>query len=316
MSLFVEGGLRLREGREPANDWDTVTWGHKVTNNKLGFREREFAIPKPDGLYRVMVLGDSLTWGEGLPVEERYTDVLQRRLGAGDSVEILNFGVDGYPTTKERDLLYEYIDAVEPDLVVVGFCSNDPKPQSVDASAERDHYEPLFRALEAWDGTLYEATGRFLRRKVDRVLQRIGWIPTWQDALDRSYDPESNDWKTFVGALSDIVSACKSRGLPAPVFAPLLYESGDYSLPSPDLVYHLRWSSRAAKAAADAGMQVVDMTEAFAAEGYRERQVNPWDAHPDAQCNILYANALEGPILRHVRAARPTPTASDPDTGR
>jgi hypothetical protein len=39
------------------------TWGRLVENNRYGFRERNFKQPKPSDTYRVMVLGDSLTWG-------------------------------------------------------------------------------------------------------------------------------------------------------------------------------------------------------------------------------------------------------------
>ena len=45
------------------------TWGHEVRNNRLGFREREFVVPKPANTCRIMVLGDSLTWGAGLAPE-------------------------------------------------------------------------------------------------------------------------------------------------------------------------------------------------------------------------------------------------------
>jgi len=56
------------------------TWGNPVVNDSFGFREREFAIPKPDNVFRIMVLGDSLTWGAGLAVEERYTNRLEKYL--------------------------------------------------------------------------------------------------------------------------------------------------------------------------------------------------------------------------------------------
>ncbi len=51
------------------------TWGHVVVNNRHGFRERDFVVPKPQGVFRIMVLGDSLTWGQGLGVKERYTNL-------------------------------------------------------------------------------------------------------------------------------------------------------------------------------------------------------------------------------------------------
>ena len=56
------------------------TWGHLVENNRYGFRERDFESPKPCDVYRVMGLGDSLTWGAGLAVNERYTDIAEQLL--------------------------------------------------------------------------------------------------------------------------------------------------------------------------------------------------------------------------------------------
>jgi len=69
--------LRATAGRIPKNDFKTVTWSHSVVNNALGFREREVRIPKPPSLFRVMVLGDSLTWGAGLATDQRYSDLLK-----------------------------------------------------------------------------------------------------------------------------------------------------------------------------------------------------------------------------------------------
>lgn len=39
------------------------TWGQVVKSNKLGFRERELDAQKSPDAWRLMVLGDSLTWG-------------------------------------------------------------------------------------------------------------------------------------------------------------------------------------------------------------------------------------------------------------
>ena len=120
--------------RLPANGWisgELFTWGHRVENNRYGFRERDFETPKPPGTYRVMVLGDSFTWGTGLSVNERYTAVAEKLLNSTPSrwnFEVLNFGVPGYATTQERDLLRDHISVVDPNLVVVGFCFNDPQP--------------------------------------------------------------------------------------------------------------------------------------------------------------------------------------------
>ena len=43
-----------------------TTYGKPVSHNAEGFRDRAYAIPKPPGTYRILVLGDSFTWGVGL----------------------------------------------------------------------------------------------------------------------------------------------------------------------------------------------------------------------------------------------------------
>ncbi|MYH27884.1 MAG: SGNH/GDSL hydrolase family protein [Acidobacteria bacterium] len=123
--------------RLPVNariDGVRYTWGHRVENNGYGFRERDFTSPKPSGVYRVMVLGDSFTWGAGLAVEERYTAIAEALLNEAShrgrfEFEVLNFGLRAAPTTEERDVLRDYKDLVRPDLIVVGFCINDPQPR-------------------------------------------------------------------------------------------------------------------------------------------------------------------------------------------
>lgn len=69
----------------------------------------------------------------GLAPEDRYTDLVQIRLNKefpGKTFEVLNFALTGGPTAAERDILHDYKDLVNPDLVVVGFFYNDPQPKS------------------------------------------------------------------------------------------------------------------------------------------------------------------------------------------
>ena len=74
--------------------------------NALGFRGPEFAVPKPEGTFRILALGDSFT--EGLQVEEEdlFTTRIERALrGTTPRVEVLNLGVSGMGTDDELELL-------------------------------------------------------------------------------------------------------------------------------------------------------------------------------------------------------------------
>ena len=61
--------------------------------NSSGFREREFEFTKPRGSYRIAVIGDSYTFGQGIEKAERFSDLLELELGREHRrIEVLNFG--------------------------------------------------------------------------------------------------------------------------------------------------------------------------------------------------------------------------------
>ena len=69
--------------------------------NSQGLRDGEHAIPKPPGVLRIAVLGDSFTEALQVAAENAFWAVLERRLAAspgldGRAVETRNFGVSGY----------------------------------------------------------------------------------------------------------------------------------------------------------------------------------------------------------------------------
>jgi lysophospholipase L1-like esterase len=91
--------------------------------NPDGFRDRRHARAKPAGVYRILVLGDSLAFGYGVAQEAAFPERMERALGPG--VEVLNLGVGGYNPYTEAALLADVGLSYEPDLVLVQFCSND-----------------------------------------------------------------------------------------------------------------------------------------------------------------------------------------------
>ena len=74
----------------------------------------------------IVVLGDSITFGLGLPLEAIYPSLLQQALDpTGRNVGIYNLGVNGYDTLQEVALLKQRGLRHNPQLVIVGFCLND-----------------------------------------------------------------------------------------------------------------------------------------------------------------------------------------------
>ncbi len=102
--------------------------GIKFEINEHGHRG-QMGMPGKFGGFRIIVLGDSITFGFRLPNESTYSYQLNELLNNSSSeskeYQVLNFGVSGYDTIQEvfqferQGLIYK------PDLVIVGFCLND-----------------------------------------------------------------------------------------------------------------------------------------------------------------------------------------------
>jgi lysophospholipase L1-like esterase len=93
--------------------------------NSLSMRDDEPAVPK--GPKRILIMGDSVTFGNEVAKEELFSEVAERLLNVegGNSVEVLNAGVSCYNTKQEYIALREKYLHLYPDIVIFAFCSND-----------------------------------------------------------------------------------------------------------------------------------------------------------------------------------------------
>jgi len=101
-------------------------WGTQVTINRFGFRGRDYAVEKPPGTYRIVVIGDSITFGNNLPPDANFPALLEKRFAdSGKKVEVLNLALGGYDTLQEVATLEDIGLQFHPDLVLIGYCIND-----------------------------------------------------------------------------------------------------------------------------------------------------------------------------------------------
>jgi lysophospholipase L1-like esterase len=100
---------------------------HAFTTNSQGFRGmKEYSLQKPPGVYRVIVLGDSVALGHGVEDSETFAAVLERELSKSRPTEVINMGVSGFGTAEELIQLQHVGWAYQPDLIVLTYFQNDP----------------------------------------------------------------------------------------------------------------------------------------------------------------------------------------------
>lgn len=99
----------------------------EVTTNSIGLRDREVA-PKHPGVYRILGLGDSFSYANGVNLEDTYFKELENCLSVstGRQIEVINCAVPAYSLLQEIQFLKKYGMTLDPDAVLVGFCvAND-----------------------------------------------------------------------------------------------------------------------------------------------------------------------------------------------
>lgn len=288
------------------------TWGHLVKNNKHGFREKDFSSPKPQGTYRIMVLGDSFTWGAGLAAQQRYTAIAEKLLNEhfnDRKFEVLNFGIKGASTIKELEILRNFFRKVDPDLIIVGFCLNDPQPNDQSFSIEREKLQnsEIGQSVQKIARKLREIgvpyTGKLISNSFYRTAELLDIIPVWQVSLQRSYEPSSADWKHFISALKDIKKISDQLNLPAPFFVILNQGSSnklgtDYSHPDENLRIYLNWYHQAEEAAKEIGF--ISYNHEFEISHQLRNEplaINTHDGHPSANLNRIYGKKLHEQIV-------------------
>ncbi|HXD73313.1 MAG TPA: SGNH/GDSL hydrolase family protein [Vicinamibacterales bacterium] len=124
--LFVADA---RRGQRFAPDYDGWFAGVPVRINNLGFRDsRDYSLDKRANTFRIVVLGDSVTFGHGSVYEHTYPYLLEQRLKQWRKDvdwQVWNVAVPGYNTSQELEHLEEIGPVFAPDLVIVGFYEND-----------------------------------------------------------------------------------------------------------------------------------------------------------------------------------------------
>jgi lysophospholipase L1-like esterase len=206
-----------------------------VTTNSLGFRGREVVLPKPHGRLRIVAIGDSITFGWGVNDDDTFCariEQLLREKFAGRDLDVVNLGVGGYDTWQEVALLKRNAARLQPDLVLVGFYSNDvpeslgdkettttPESPSASGGAEAGRILHLNPAPSSWwiaqlrkSRAIY-TTGRV----VNRLSHRGEWgASSFSMELDLLQGRDSSElmtaWGRVAGQLNELRSMATTLG--------------------------------------------------------------------------------------------------------
>lgn len=256
---------------------------HEIDAN--GMRREEPFPPKDPERFRIAVVGDSLTYGEGIDAYWAYPAQLERALAPDFRVEVLNLGVRGHASEDVLDDLRRFVPALEPDLVVYGVCLND--------FLERGGRQqpPLSLLPEKLTKILTRRTrvGRLVDERSDALKRRLGLQPDFYADLLADFDARYRRFGDDVAAMNALVTA---SGLPAMVA--MVLDQGP----------RLDGSGRELAIAAERQLRAAGIDVVASEDFYRRYDgtnfgVSRWESHPNEEAHAIWASDLAERIRQH-----------------
>ncbi|MGH7340288.1 MAG: SGNH/GDSL hydrolase family protein, partial [Candidatus Rokuibacteriota bacterium] len=191
--------------------------GGPLATNELGLRDTPYRA-RTD--LEVLVLGDSVAWGDGIDeITRTFSYLLERRLSARypeKTFEVVNAGVPGYTTEQEATYLELHGLVLEPDAIVVQFTLNDviTRPPWLARWAGREilraAYGFLLRYSHAFAAAARAMQQRARAQETSQVRELVQ--PRWSRGVERA-------WQRVIDQLDRIRSLAAERGIPVLLLA-------------------------------------------------------------------------------------------------
>ncbi len=265
--------------------------GILIKTNSYGMRDEEPVSASVGPVSRIAALGDSYTFGFGVPIEQAYPKVLEKLLNesapkGSPRYNVLNFGVASYGTSDEALVLKYKALQWNPRVVTVGYVLNDP---------ETDPYQSLrvyFDAPMWWQHSQVLRLIALAKYRWD--MRRLGNGNYFQYLHASSGDK----WKSVVKGFSDMREVTAPRGIKVLVviFPEIIFESW---VPLWEQYPYRGIHKQVAELAVQNGFRVLDLYDAFSHSSYQPRELvlARWNDHPNRLGHELAARAIAEKLL-------------------
>ncbi|MCK6554769.1 GDSL-type esterase/lipase family protein [Candidatus Binatia bacterium] len=281
------------------------TYTHLVALDEHGLRTPAFG-PKQPGETRILVLGDSEVYGQGVDDAALFTAQLERRLNAGSGARpaqkftIINAGVRAYATDQELAFLEKTGFGFRPDLVVLCVYVNDFEVTQI-AEVYRRGSEINGGAPYLFDVKRPAGPEARLLWSGIQLLRRSRTLMTAHDVIAARSASDGYEMRLVAGTVDDdirrrsaqfeeqlrrfrrLLDAHRTAGVV--VIIPVPEQIRRPELPP-------RYQDLVAAAAERAGLPAIDLLPAFRTRFPGRAPILPYDPHYDASGHALIAEVL------------------------
>ena len=250
-----------------------------------GFRRFNEPFPRkqPD-MFRIMVVGDSLTYGYGIAEDWTYSRLLERALQVSYDAEVINFGRSGSQSEDIVNVVEAFVPQVLPDLLVYAVSLNDFLP-----SGQGEYSGGSFPFPEDWKEYLLDRT-EIANLVSDGYHSLLLMTDLKKDFYDDILSQSSGFRERFAEDVKAMSRFAVESGLP-PVIGIVFHQSFSGDERAWELI-----------AAAEDSLTAADF-DLISIQPWRTRlegqnfQVSRWEGHPNEIAHSLVAEALYERLL-------------------
>jgi hypothetical protein len=245
--------------------------------------------PKRPGIMRVVIQGDSVTWGQGVRNwYDLYPERLLERLNSqAERYEVTVFALPGREIMSHLAGLQSYPETLAPDVLVYQWYVNDIE---VEKAHRPDSASAPWRA---WSGHDWTRQHSYLYFFLDDRLRLLvpGGERSYPEYMLREYAPGTRGWELFREQFDEWAALAKVRAPRTIVmlYPTLLANGGD---PMP------RLRAQVADLARSHGFEVLDLAPHL--QGFNTH-ASLFDSHPNEDAHAATADALYDQIVGSAR---------------
>ncbi|GAK57009.1 hypothetical protein U27_03973 [Candidatus Vecturithrix granuli] len=252
---------------------------------------------KPAGITRIMIVGDSLTFGDGVKATETYPYQLKEKLHSrlDGQFQVVNLGIMELNTdqqalilTRSNPYFGEPVLKLDPDLVILTFSVDDIEGRP--DSRERPEINLLPRDVHQFlsdRSRLY----LLLHRTFNDALSSTGIRPSYSAYLQRLYREHSPKWQEFQQSLNLFMDTVQQAQKPMLLVIFPALEHLDETHPFLDLYAHVK------DLASAKGVEVLNLFPAFYGKDASALRVSLLNNHPNAQAYEIAAEAIYNTLI-------------------
>lgn len=113
-----------------------------VKTNSYGFHSREYSLEKPEGVFRIALIGDSYIEAMQVKQDKMVVSLLEQKLNSLNPhsyrYEVIPFGISSHGTSKSILYFENYVVQFKPDLVIGALALNDIEDDALDSGVPSD----------------------------------------------------------------------------------------------------------------------------------------------------------------------------------